>query len=91
MLALDVDEEELTKRLVKRGETSGRSDDTNEEVIRKRFTEYRSFTEPVAAYYKEHGKLETIKGVGTVEEIFQALSSCIETEMAAQQSISASS
>jgi adenylate kinase len=91
VLALDVDEEELTKRLVKRGETSGRSDDTNEEVIRKRFTEYRSFTEPVAAYYKEHGKLETIKGVGTVEEIFQALSSCIETEMAAQQSISASS
>ena len=91
VLALDVDEEELTKRLVKRGETSGRSDDTNEEVIRKRFTEYRSFTEPVAAYYKEHGKLETIKGVGTVEEIFQALSSCIETEMAAQQSICASS
>ena len=91
VLALDVDEEELTKRLVKRGETSGRSDDTNEEVIRKRFTEYRSFTEPVAAYYKEHGKLETIKGVGTVEDIFQALSSCIETEMAAQQSLSASS
>jgi adenylate kinase len=91
VLALDVDEEELTKRLVKRGETSGRSDDTNEDVIRKRFTEYRSFTEPVAAYYKEHGKLETIKGVGTVEEIFKSLSSCIETEMAAQQSLSASS
>ena len=91
VLALDVDEEELTKRLVKRGETSGRSDDINEEVIRKRFTEYRSFTEPVAAYYKEHGKLETIKGVGTVEDIFKALSSCIETEMAAQQSLSASS
>jgi adenylate kinase len=79
VLALNVDEEELTKRLVKRGETSGRSDDSNEEVIRKRFVEYRSFTEPVAAYYKEQGKLETVKGVGSVEEIFQALSACIES------------
>jgi adenylate kinase len=89
VLALDVDEDELVKRLMKRGETSGRSDDTNEDVIRKRFSVYRNETEPVAEYYKGQGKLERIKGVGTIDEIFDALSQSIEAEMAAQQSVSA--
>jgi len=48
VIASDVIEEELIKRLVKRGETSGRSDDTNEDVIRKRFAVYKDETEPVA-------------------------------------------
>ena len=86
VLALEVDEEELIKRLLKRGETSGRSDDTNEEVIRKRFAVYKNETEPVADYYRQQGKFEAVKGVGTVDEIFEALSSCIETEMAADPS-----
>jgi adenylate kinase len=81
VLALDVTEDELVKRLVKRGETSGRSDDTNEQVIRKRFSVYKNETEPVADYYKNHGKLEKIHGEGSVDEIFSKLSSCIETEM----------
>jgi adenylate kinase len=89
VLALDVDEEELVKRLLKRGETSGRSDDTNEEVIRKRLSVYKHETEPVAEYYKEHDKFQTVKGVGSVNEIFNALSVCIESEMAAKQSVSA--
>jgi adenylate kinase len=89
VLALDVDEEELVKRLLKRGETSGRSDDTNEEVIRKRLLVYKHETEPVAEYYKEHDKFQTVKGVGSVNEIFNALSVCIESEMAAKQSVSA--
>ena len=85
VIALDVMEEELVKRLLKRGETSGRSDDTDEAVIRKRFSVYKTETEPVADYYKAQGKLEAIKGVGTVEEIFDALRTSIENEMAAQQ------
>lgn len=89
VIALEVDEEELARRLAKRGETSGRSDDIDEEVIRQRFAVYKRDTEPVAAYYKEHGKFESVKGVGTIDEIFQALSNCIESEMAAQQSVSA--
>jgi len=84
VIALDVIEEELVKRLVKRGETSGRSDDTNEEVIRKRFLVYKNETEPVADYYKQQGKFEAIKGIGTVEEIFDALSVLVETEISAQ-------
>ena len=89
VIALDVLEEELIKRLLKRGETSGRSDDTNEEVIRRRFAVYKDETEPVAEYYKEQDKFEVIQGIGTVDEIFKALSTLIEAEMAAQQSVSA--
>ena len=77
VLALDVSEEELVKRLIKRGETSGRSDDTDENIIRKRYTVYKNDTEPVAEYYKEQDKLERIQGEGSVDEIFSALSKCI--------------
>ncbi len=87
VIALDVLEEELISRLIKRGATSGRSDDTNEEVIRKRFLVYKNETEPVADYYKEQDKFISIKGIGTIDEIFAALSLAIETEIAAQQSV----
>src|SRR5439155_3157540 len=66
VLALEVDEEELLKRLLKRGETSGRSDDTNDEVIRKRQMVYKKETEPVAEYYKQKGKFEVVRGVGSI-------------------------
>jgi adenylate kinase len=89
VIALDVLEEELIKRLLKRGETSGRSDDNNEDVIRRRFAVYKDETEPVADHYKQQDKFEAIKGVGTIDEIFKALTILIESEMAAQQSVSA--
>ncbi len=84
VLALEVSEEELVKRLLKRGETSGRSDDTNEEIIRNRYTIYKKDTEPVATHYQSQGKLERIAGEGTVDDIFEALSGCIKTEIAEQ-------
>jgi adenylate kinase len=73
MLALEVSEEELVKRLMKRGETSGRSDDTNEEVIRARITEYHKKTTAVADYYRNFNKVNEVKGEGTVDEIFAQL------------------
>jgi adenylate kinase len=73
MLALEVSEEELVKRLLKRGETSGRSDDTNESIIRARITEYHNKTTAVADYYKKFDKVVMVKGEGTVDEIFDAL------------------
>ncbi|HZF63823.1 MAG TPA: adenylate kinase [Chitinophagaceae bacterium] len=85
VLALEVSEEELVKRLLKRGESSGRSDDTNEEIIRKRFAVYKSDTEAVAEHYKALGKFERIKGEGSVDEIFNSLSEAIEAELAMQQ------
>ena len=73
MLALDVSEEELIKRLLKRGQTSGRSDDNNENVIRARILEYLNKTTVVADYYKKFDKVVMVKGEGTVDEIFNRL------------------
>ncbi|MBC7936860.1 MAG: adenylate kinase [Rhizobacter sp.] len=73
MLALDVSEEELVKRLLKRGETSGRTDDNNELVIRARITEYRNKTEAVADYYRQFDKVVMVKGEGSIDEIFEGL------------------
>ncbi len=73
MLALDVSEQELIKRLLKRGETSGRSDDNNENVIRARIEEYRNKTEAVADYYRRFNKVVLVKGEGSINEIFGLL------------------
>lgn len=73
MLAMEVTEEELVDRLLKRGETSGRSDDNNEGVIRARIAEYHNKTAAVADYYKRFDKVVTVKGEGTVNEIFTGL------------------
>lgn len=73
VLSLVVDEEELTQRILKRGLTSGRSDDNDVETIRKRVQEYRTKTEPVAGYYNNQDLLIEIAGVGTIEHIFNAL------------------
>jgi len=74
MLALDVSENELIKRLIKRGETSGRSDDNNEQVIRARIIEYHKKTAAVADHYQKAHKVIMVKGEGSVEEIFNRLS-----------------
>lgn len=73
MLALEVDNEELVKRLLQRGENSGREDDRNEDIIRNRINEYTNKTLPLKNYYNEQGKFHSINGIGTVEEIFKAL------------------
>jgi adenylate kinase len=82
MLALDVTEKELIKRLVKRGETSGRSDDSNEQVIKARITEYHKKTSPVADHYKAANKAVLIKGEGGVDDIFERLSKEIDSRLA---------
>lgn len=78
MVALEVSEDELIKRLLKRGETSGRSDDTNEIVIRARIAEYHKKTATVADHYRKAEKVVLIKGEGTVDEIFARL--CAEID-----------
>lgn len=83
MISLLVTEEELVKRLLNRGLTSGRSDDTNEEVIRARITEYRNKTSVVADYYKQFDKLAEIKGEGSIDDIFNELSAQIEMHLEA--------
>lgn len=77
VLALEVPDIELTKRILNRALTSGRADDT-EEVIKKRVEEYRAKTEVVASYYEEANKVKRINGEGSVEEIFALLSAEID-------------
>jgi adenylate kinase len=69
MLALEVPEAELVKRLLGRGATSGRADDQDEAVIRNRIREYENKTAPLKDYYGAQGKYKAIDGVGSIEEI----------------------
>ena len=78
MIALEVSEEELVQRLMKRGETSGRSDDNNEQVIRARLTEYRNKTAAVADHYKKVNRAIMVKGEGDINHVFDRLCAAIE-------------
>ena len=82
VLALDVTEDELINRLLNRGKTSGRSDDSDETVIKKRFSVYTNETSPVADYYKKARKFKSIQGEGSVDEINAALRQAIDKAMA---------
>jgi adenylate kinase len=81
VLALEVSEEELVKRLLGRGATSGRSDDTNETIIRARIQEYHDKTTAVATYYAQFNKVIAIKGEGTVESIYADLKTAIDARI----------
>jgi adenylate kinase len=76
MICLDVAPEELIKRLVKRGETSGRSDD-NEDTARKRIEVYRKETKPVSSFYEAQGKCFNVNGIGTMDQIFDRICTVI--------------
>jgi len=78
MLALDVDENELVKRLLLRGKESGRADDANEDVIRNRIKVYNNQTAVVADYYDNKNKFVKIDGVGSIDEITQRLFKAID-------------
>ncbi len=81
VLALEVTEEELVKRLLGRGATSGRSDDTNETIIRARIKEYHDKTTAVATYYAQFNKVVSVKGEGTVESIYADLKKEIDARI----------
>jgi len=80
-LSLEVNEEELVRRLLNRGLTSGRTDDTNEEIIKARIHEYKIKTAVVADYYSQFDKVVIVKGEGTIGEVFNALSKEIDARM----------
>lgn len=77
-LSLVVNDEILVERLLKRGETSGRTDDSNEEIIRTRIKEYYAKTAEVAELYKQQGKYIEVNGVGGIDEISQKLFAEVE-------------
>jgi len=77
MLELDVPEDELMKRLIKRGKDSGRADD-NEETIKKRLVVYHSQTQPLIEWYKNEGLHYHIDGLGSLDRIFGDIQKVID-------------
>ncbi|HMR88465.1 MAG TPA: adenylate kinase [Saprospiraceae bacterium] len=77
LIAMDVPEEELVKRLLGRGESSGRADDKDENIIRNRIAVYNSETAPVFEYYNSKNKSKLIPGTGSKDEIFNRLTTVI--------------
>jgi adenylate kinase len=77
MIELDVPEDELMQRLIKRGQESGRADD-NEETIKKRLVVYHSQTQPLIEWYKQEGLHHHINGHGTLERIFSDIQQVID-------------
>jgi adenylate kinase len=77
-LALEAADDLLVDRLLKRGETSGRTDDQDEAKIRNRFDEYNAKTAPLKAYYQAQNKFFIIDGVGAIEEITARLEEVVD-------------
>ena len=78
MIALEVDDEVLVKRLMERGKTSGRPDDADESIIRNRISEYYDKTAILKDYYSAQNKYFGVDGIGSIEEITKRLSAVID-------------
>jgi adenylate kinase len=74
MLVLDVDHDELVKRLIARAELSGRPDDKDPAVIENRIDVYKEKTEPIINYCNQKGLYQSVNGMGTIDDIFKRLS-----------------
>lgn len=76
-IALEANDDILVKRLLERGETSGRSDDQDESKIRNRFDEYKLKTAPLKDYYEGQHKFYSVNGIGSIDEITERLTNLI--------------
>ncbi|MBL7781624.1 MAG: adenylate kinase [Saprospiraceae bacterium] len=78
LLALHVPDDEIVQRIKLRGNTSGRADDNDENIIRNRINVYKNETSPVYDFYAKSNKSQTINGIGAVDEIFGRLCDAID-------------
>lgn len=79
VIGLEVDDEELTRRIIERGKTSGRSDD-NVDAVKQRLSIYHSQTQPLEDYYREVGLYCPIHGVGSIDGIFSHICKAIDSK-----------
>ncbi len=77
VVGLEVPEDELIKRILLRGQQSGRSDD-NEDTARKRLETYHNQTSPLKAYYEQQGKYHAINGLGSIDGIFDLIKEALD-------------
>lgn len=80
VLALEVNDDEIIGRLLKRAEIEGRKDDTKE-VIENRINIYNNQTQPLIDFYKEKGKFTSVNGIGGIEEIFKSICQAIDQKL----------
>lgn len=85
VIELKVEEEELIQRLLKRGESSGRPDDSGREVIEKRLRIYDDVTAPIAKRYKERGVYHSIDALGSLDDVLQKISLLLEDYLAVEK------
>jgi adenylate kinase len=78
MIALEVDDEVLVNRLLKRGETSGRADDSSEEIVRNRIKIYYDETAVLKSFYEQKDKYYGVDGVGAIDAITARLNAIID-------------
>ncbi len=78
MVALEVDDEVLVKRLLERGKTSGRADDADESIIRNRIKVYYNETAILKEYYQKQNKYFGVNGVGSISEITERLNKVLD-------------
>ena len=78
MISLEVNDKELIKRLLLRGQNSGRKDDQNQNIIENRIKEYSQKTLPIKAYYKKQNKLNIVNGIGSISDIFKKINLIIQ-------------
>ncbi len=81
MLMLEVEHQELVRRLLLRAEVSGRPDDKNVDIIENRIKVYKEKTEPVIVYYRKDDKYLPVNGMGDIDEIFERLCKAIEASI----------
>lgn len=79
MISLQVDEDELITRLLKRGEDSGRSDDQDKSIILNRIEEYNAKTAPIQDHYAEQEKFSPVEGVGSIDDIADRISAVVDS------------
>jgi adenylate kinase len=78
MFTLEVEEEILISRILLRGQNSGRTDDSNPDIIKNRIKVYNEQTTPVAEYYKNQGKHISIDNMSTIENTFSQIKTHID-------------
>lgn len=78
MLVLEVEHDELVKRLLKRAEVSGRTDDMDQDIIKNRIAVYSEKTAPVASYYNNKGTFDSVPGMGDISDIFARLCKVVD-------------
>jgi adenylate kinase len=81
MMALEVDHQELVKRIVNRAQLSARTDDRNVDIIENRIKVYNEYTSVVADFYKAQGKFKSIDGMGSIDDIFKRLCDAIKEHL----------